>query len=79
MHSVVFFHMPSKDDGKHRSILFQDYAAATKHYAWAVGELNRQRALLPKEHYKEMYKVAEDAREDCERLRKAILELAARA
>jgi len=58
------------DDPK--SKLLHDYAAATKHYAWAVGELDRQRAVLPKEHYQEMYFVAEDARRECERLRKAI-------
>jgi hypothetical protein len=68
--------MPSSEPSELRSILLQEYATATRHYAWAVGELNRQRALLPPEHYKELYRVAEDAREDCERLRKAIAELA---
>jgi hypothetical protein len=58
-----------------KSKLLRDYAAATKHYAWAVGELDRQRAVLPVVHYKEMYWVAEDARTACEQLRKAISDL----
>lgn len=58
-----------------KSKLIHDYALAAKHYAWAIGELDRQRAVLPKEHYQEMYFVAEEARKECERLRKAIAEL----
>jgi len=65
---------PKKPDDT-KSKLLHDYAAATKHYAWAVGELNRQRAVLPVDHYKELYRVAEDAREECEQLRKAITDL----
>ncbi len=67
--------MASKEPEDLRSILLHDYALAAKHYAWAVGELNRQRAVLPVAHYEKLYQVVEDAREDCERLRKAISEL----
>lgn len=67
--------MASQKQDDLKSKLLHDYATATKHYAWAVGELDRQRAVLPKEHYQEMYFVAEEARKDCEQLRKAISDL----
>ena len=53
----------------------QHYAQAAKHYDWALGELTRQRNLLHKDCYDGLYRVVENAREDCERLRKAIREL----
>jgi hypothetical protein len=57
------------------NILLHDYAVAAKHFAWAVCELNCQRAVLPIAHYEKLYRVVEDAREDCERLRKALADL----
>ncbi len=61
--------MPSIDTDYLRTTLLHEYAGATKHYAWAVGELDRQRPHLPKERYDLMYRMVEDARKDCERLR----------
>jgi hypothetical protein len=53
-------------------ILLAEYATATRHYAKAVGELNKHRAILTKDDYKRIYRLAEDAREDCERLRRPL-------
>jgi hypothetical protein len=67
--------MASKESDELRTILFQEYVTATRHYAWAVSELNKQRALVPKDRYQEINRMVEDAHEDCERLRKAIADL----
>jgi hypothetical protein len=67
--------MVSKEPEDLRSILLHDYALAAKHYAGAVGELNRQRAVLPVAHYENLYRVVEDARQNCELLRKALADL----
>src|SRR6266567_2474970 len=43
--------MASRKPDDAKSKLLHDYAAATKHHAWAVGELNKQRAVLPVDHF----------------------------
>lgn len=58
-----------------RSTLLHKYMIVTRHYAWTVSELSRQRATLPQDEYARMYKMVEYAREDCERLRTAIQDL----
>jgi hypothetical protein len=49
--------------------LVREYAIATEHYACAVAELNRQRPIASREEYGCLYKVVEDARSVCGRLR----------
>jgi hypothetical protein len=58
-----------------RTSLLRQYALATEHYAWTVGELERQRPILSKQEYDQLQLVVEDARAQCERLRKEMIEL----
>jgi hypothetical protein len=64
--------MASQQETERRARLLQEYAVAAEHYAWAVGELNRQRATASEQHYKDLYRIVELARKDCERLRKEL-------
>jgi ubiquinone biosynthesis protein UbiJ len=55
--------------------VLQNYTAASKHYALALAELNRQRATISADEYRRFYEMVEDAREDCERLRTTLSRL----
>ena len=61
---IVFsplMNMAIKEPGDLRSILLHDYAINMRSSRFA--------------HYEKLYQVVEEAREDCERLRKALAEL----
>jgi hypothetical protein len=58
-----------------RTSVLRQYASATEHYAWTVGELERQRGNLPKHKYDQLYLLVEDARSQCEHLRKQMIAL----
>jgi hypothetical protein len=45
-----------------RTSILRQYASATEHYAWTVGELERQRGNLPKHKYDQLYLLVEEAR-----------------
>src|SRR5579862_8414968 len=62
--------MDSKRRKDLMEILLQDYEAATKHYAWAVAELQRSRLFSSEEQYRKVCRVAENAYQACERLRR---------
>ena len=55
--------------------LLADYVAATERYARAVRELHRESAALPFNSYGDSYKAVEEARHECERLRRVLFEL----
>ena len=55
--------------------VLRQYASAAEHYAWTVGELERQRDNLLKDKYDHLYVVVEDARAECERLRTRLITL----
>ncbi len=57
-------------------VILADYLAATERYAWAVRELNRQSGAIPLNRYSDQYKLVEDARNECDRLRSLVFELA---
>ncbi len=50
--------------------LLAEYHAATVKYAAAVGELSQHRASMLKEDYDRFLGFVEEARTDCERIRK---------
>jgi len=52
--------------------LLAEYHAATEKYSAAVGELSQHRATMVKEDYDRFLRVVEDARNDCERIRKEL-------
>ncbi|HEY1755783.1 MAG TPA: hypothetical protein VGG72_10335 [Bryobacteraceae bacterium] len=52
--------------------LLAEYHAATVKYAAAVGELSQHLGSMVKEDYDRFLRVVEDARNDCERVRKDI-------
>ncbi len=58
-----------------RASVLRQYASATEHYAWTVAELERHRGNLPRDKYNQLYLVVEDARSECEHLRKRLLTL----
>jgi hypothetical protein len=67
--------MVSKRHKELMEILLQDYEAATKHYAWAVAEMQRFDASSSEEQFRLSCRIAEKAYHDCERLRKAASEI----
>ena len=67
--------MGSKRRKELMEILLHDYEAATKHYVWAVAEMQRSSFFSSGEQYRKTRQVAETAYEDCERLRKAASEI----
>jgi hypothetical protein len=62
--------MESKRRKDLMEILLQDYAAATKHFALAVAELQESRFSSSEERYRKVCRVAENAYHACERLRR---------
>jgi hypothetical protein len=70
--------MVSKRHKELMEVLLQDYEAATKHYVWAVAEMQRFVASSSEEQYRKSCRIAEKAYHDCERLRKAAAEIGAR-
>jgi hypothetical protein len=58
-------------DSEHQRLL-AEYHAATVKYAAAVGELSQHRATMTKEDYDKLFRVVEDSRNECERIRKAL-------
>ena len=55
--------------------LISEYHIATERYTAAVGELSQQRATMQREDYTKLLTIVEDARNECERVRKALAEL----
>jgi hypothetical protein len=66
-------HPPSPDNEERR--LLAEYQTATRFYSWAVSELARQHRAVSHDDYLKLQKVAADARDECERVRIAVLEL----
>jgi hypothetical protein len=52
--------------------LVAEYHVATERYTAAVGELAQLRATMNKEDYQKLLNLAEDARNECERVRNAL-------
>jgi hypothetical protein len=67
--------MDNKPGRDERTSVLRQYASATEHYAWSVGQLERQRSNLPKDKYDQLFLLVEDARAVCERLRKQLIAL----
>ena len=55
--------------------LVSEYHIATERYTAAVGELSQQRPTMEKEDYQKLLNIAEDARNECERVRNALARL----
>ena len=55
--------------------LVAEYHIATERYTAAVGELSQQRATMNREDYSKLLNIVEDARNECERVRKALADL----
>lgn len=60
--------IPGAPDNEERRLL-AEYATVTRLYSWAVGELSRQRGLVPRDECVKLFRMAEDACTDCERVR----------
>jgi hypothetical protein len=67
--------MPDNIQHDERTSVLRQYASAAEHYAWTVAELERQRGNLSKHKYDQLYLAAEQARAECERLRRAMIAL----
>jgi hypothetical protein len=65
--------MADNTEQDERTLVLRQYASATEHYAWTVGELERHRGKPPKHKYDQLFLEVEKARSECERLRKALL------
>ena len=66
--------MPPEVPDTEISRLLAEYGMVTRLYSWAVSELSRQRGLLPRDEYVKLFRVAEDALADCERVRSELEE-----
>ena len=55
--------------------LVAEYHIATERYTAAVGELGQHRSTMSKEDYSKLLNIVEDARNECERVRKALARL----
>ncbi len=64
-----------QEESKIRTSILSDYVAATERYAGAVRELKRQSSASPFNRYSDLYQLVEDARNECERLRRVLFEL----
>lgn len=58
-------------DSKHQRLL-AEYHAATQKYSAAVGELSQHLAAMTKEDYDKLLRFVEDARSECEHIRKTL-------
>ena len=56
-------------------VLVSQYHVATERYTAAVGELSQQRASADKSGYQKLLLIVEDARNECERVRNALVKL----
>jgi len=56
-------------------VLVSQYHVATERYTAAVGELSHQRATTDQEAYQKLLVIVEDARNECERVRNALIRL----
>jgi len=64
-----------ESDHERVKALSKDYAIAVAHYAWAFGEMNRQRPTASKKDYELLNRIVEEAHNECERLRMALQRL----
>jgi hypothetical protein len=55
--------------------LVAEYHIATEKYTAAVGELSLQRATMKQEDYSKLLSIVEEARNECERVRKDLAKL----
>lgn len=67
--------MPIEPESSEEQRLIAEYHIATERYTAAVGELGQHRATMTKEDYTKLLNIAEDARNECERVRNAIARL----
>jgi len=56
-------------------VLVSQYHVATERYTAAVGELSQQRATADSVGYQKLLIIVEDARNECERVRNALVHL----
>ena len=56
-------------------VLVSQYHVATERYTAAVGELSQQRATADNDGYQKLLIIVEDARNECERVRNALMHL----
>ena len=68
----------SKDTSDLRDVLLQEYTLAVKRYASVVRALSKQRASLSRNDCATMCQIADESRQDCERLRTALTKVGGR-
>jgi hypothetical protein len=64
--------MPVDPSSSEEQVLVSQYHVATERYTAAVGELSQQRATADQDGYQKLLIIVEDARNECERVRKAL-------
>jgi hypothetical protein len=67
--------MPVEPESSEEQRLMAEYHIATERYTAAVGELAQHRATMTKEDYTKLLNIAEDARNECERVRNSLARL----
>jgi hypothetical protein len=67
--------MGSDNDWDAEQAVLREYEFAASQYAWAVAELNRQRATLKGDEYRRIFSRVEWARAECEKFRSQLEKL----